>query len=99
MKQALNAMMVSSTASKSSIVRRETTVEKITKFYEALETGVGEQVTELFCLCVVMVIECYQWLHVLLSFINYTEVWVIFHVDKIIFSPHICENLIWCQFI
>ena len=50
-------------------------------------------------ICVVMVTECYQWLHVLLSFINYTEVWVIFHVDKIIFSPHICENLIWCQFI
>ena len=46
MKQALNAMMVSSAASKGSLVKRETTVEKITKFYEALESGVNEQVLE-----------------------------------------------------
>ncbi|XP_072035862.1 uncharacterized protein [Amphiura filiformis] len=43
MKQALNAMMVSSAATKGNLVRRETTVEKITKFYEALEQGVTEQ--------------------------------------------------------
>ncbi len=48
MKQALNAMMVSSAASKSSLVKRETTVEKITKFYEALEQGVNnEQVRQM----------------------------------------------------